>query len=420
MNFLPSILAVTERFPAPDFKSGHSLPQTQTSAVTPAFWQVVDIVALTLALSLAAWFVFGKRSRKWVVGLTIASVLYFGFWRKGCVCPVGSIQNVAFAAGGHGYALPWVVAAYFLLPLLFTLFYGRVFCSGVCPLGAVQDLVLFKPVQVPRWVEAPLGILAWAYLGLAVLMAAVGSDFVICRYDPFVSFFRLSGPTHMLIIGAGLLVLSMFVGRVYCRFLCPYSVLLRLLAPFSRRQVSITPTQCTSCRLCEKACPFGAIRYPSKDKRASSSRFPALIGIPAMSLAFALLGYMSSGTMSRVDFTVRLADAVRHEQAANVKDSAEETKAFRGTGKQVEQLYEEAALIGHRFAVGTPIFGAFLGLVIGTRVFSRGGKGHDIYRADAASCVACTRCFAWCPSEVVREQEPPGTVESAEPELVHA
>jgi polyferredoxin len=414
-----SILAVTERFPAPDFKTGYTLPQTQTSPVTPAFWQVVDIVALTLALSLAAWFVFGKRSRKWILGLTIASVIYFGFWRKGCVCPVGSIQNVAFAAGGHGYALPWVVAAYFLLPLLFTLFYGRVFCSGVCPLGAVQDLVLFKPIQLPRWIEAPLGLLAWAYLGLAVLMAAVGSDFVICRYDPFVSFFRLSGATHMLLIGGTLLVLSMFIGRVYCRFFCPYSVLLRLLAPFSRRQVSITPTQCTSCRLCEKACPFGAIRYPSKDKHRSPSRLPALIGIPATTIAFAFLGYLSSRTMSRVDFTVRLADLVRHEQSAGLQNTTEETKAFRGTGRQIEQLYDSAALIGHRFAIGTPIFGAFLGLVIGTRIFSRGGKPHDIYRADSASCVACTRCFAWCPAEVAIEQLP-SIAQTPEPELVPA
>jgi hypothetical protein len=117
---------------------------------------------------------------------------------------------------------------------------------------------------------------------------------------------------------------------------------------------------------------------------------------------------------------VRLADAVRLEQATGVKDSTEETKAFRGMGKQVEQLYESAALIGHRFAVGTPIFGAWLGLVIGARIFTRGGKQHDIYRADAASCLACTRCFAWCPAEVDREQGPPFTVEAAEPELVHA
>src|SRR5579862_2228904 len=128
------LLATVERFPAPDFHNGYVMPRTQVSALPSAFWQGVDIAALALALGLAAWIVLKKRSRKWVVGLTVASVLYFGFWRKGCVCPVGSIQNVAFAIGGHGYALPWVVAAYFVLPLLFALFYGRVFCSGVCPL----------------------------------------------------------------------------------------------------------------------------------------------------------------------------------------------------------------------------------------------------------------------------------------------
>jgi NosR/NirI family nitrous oxide reductase transcriptional regulator len=404
MHVLPFILAVVERFPAPDFHNGYALPKTQTSPVPSAVWQAVDILVLAAALSLAAWFVIGKRSRKWVIGLTVASVLYFGFWRTGCVCPVGSIQNVAFAAGGHGYALPWVVAAYFLLPLLFALFYGRVFCSGVCPLGAVQDLVLFKPLPVPRWVEEPLGMLAWAYLGLAVLMAAVGSDFVICRYDPFVSFFRMSGPTHMLVIGGLLLVASMFVGRVYCRFLCPYSVLLRMLSPFSRRQVSITPTHCTNCRLCETACPFGAIRVPSK-VRDHPSRWPALVGAPAVAGAFALFGFLASGAMARVDFTVRLADAVRQEQVSGIANPGEEMRAFRGSGRQAEQLFESAALIRHRFDLGTPIFGAWLGLVVASRMFA-GGKKREHYRADPAACVACTRCFAWCPAQVGSQLKP--------------
>ena len=38
-------------------------------------------------------------------------------------------------------AVPLAVVAFFALPLVFALFFGRTFCAAVCPLGAVQELV---------------------------------------------------------------------------------------------------------------------------------------------------------------------------------------------------------------------------------------------------------------------------------------
>ena len=396
-----------QRFPAPDFRSGYSLPQTQTPRLPWAGWQAVDVLMLATALSLAAWFVLKKRSRAWTLGLTIGSLLYFGFWRKGCICPVGSIQNVAWAAAGHGYALPWTVAAFFLLPLLFSLYFGRVFCSGVCPLGAAQDLVLFKPLRVPTWLESALGLGAWAYLGLAVLFASAGSDFVICRYDPFVGFFRLGGPAHMLVAGALLLILCMFIGRAYCRFLCPYSVPLRLLAPFARKQVSITPTNCIDCRLCEQSCPFGAIRYPSPKQTARRQRMSrrfaltAAAAAPALIIAFAILAYPARNSLARLDFTVRLAEQVTREQTSSALIQSDEVKAFHATGQSTQQLYAAAEAIQRRFTWGAPIFGAWIGLAIWARLIAPiFRRRRSDYHADASACVACARCFASCPAEL--------------------
>jgi ferredoxin len=396
---------VVERFPAPDFHSGYVLPQTQQP---PTPWQgqaVVDVVLLAAALGLSVWAVFVKRSRKIVVAISVGCLFYFGFWRKGCICPVGSIQNVALAAGGTGYALPWPVAVYFLLPLLFCLFWGRVFCAGVCPLGAAQDLVLFKPLQLPAWLEKSLGLFAWAYLGLAVLLAATGSDFVICRYDPFVSFFRRSGTMQMLIVGGIFVGTSMFVGRAYCRFFCPYGILLRLLAPLSRRQVSITPTHCTNCRLCEKSCAFGAIRIPAAPRLITAPRAPRVVaacwaGVLLLAAILAFLGYRAAPTIARMDFTVRLADQIHREEIARTPNTSDETRNFRSGGQTIAQLDAQAGAIEKRFANGSPILGAFLGLVIGAVLAAALlRKGRSEFQADPAACVACTRCFSWCPEE---------------------
>ena len=169
------------------------------------------------------------RSRTGLFLLSIVSLAWLGFWRKGCVCPIGAIQNVTQALFDKDYAAGGLVIAIFVLPLVFTLFFGRSFCASVCPLGAVQELVAVRPVQVPTWIDHALGLLAYVYLGAAVLFAATGSAWIICRYDPFVGLFRLTSSASMLALSAAFLGVGLFIGRPYCRWLCPYGAILALL-----------------------------------------------------------------------------------------------------------------------------------------------------------------------------------------------
>ena len=191
-------------------------------------FQYLDVVVLAACLGMASWLIYKRRSRKGLMALSIFSLLYFGFWRKGCVCSIGSLQNVSLALCDRSYAVPLGVVAFFVLPLAVALFAGRSFCAGVCPHGALQDLVLLKPVKLPPWLEQALSVLPYIYLGAGVLFAATGSAFIICQYDPFVPIFRISGRALMVLSGVALLLLGVFVGRPYCRFLCPYGALLKL------------------------------------------------------------------------------------------------------------------------------------------------------------------------------------------------
>jgi polyferredoxin len=208
------------------------------------------------------WIVLKRRNRRWFVALTVASVAYFGFYREGCVCPIGSIQNVTVSLTDPRYHIPIVVTATFFLPLVVAVFFGRAFCGGVCALGSIQELVLLKPVTVPRRLDQALGWLKWIYLAAAIWFAIQpldSRDFVICRFDPFVGFFRKTGPPHMLFIGGAFLAAGIFIGRPYCRWLCPYGGLLAWFSRLARRGVSITPDKELDCGLCAEACPYGAI-----------------------------------------------------------------------------------------------------------------------------------------------------------------
>lgn len=246
---------------------GYETPPVQRPLPRAHWQELVDLAVLCVALIICTWLVLSRRSRKWLVPLVIGCLLYFGLYREGCVCPIGAIQNVVVALTDPRFAISYVVIAIFFLPLVAAVLFGRVFCGGVCPLGAIQELVLIRPVQVPRRVDRALGMLKWVYLLLAIWFAARPfaenpsevRDFIICRFDPFVGFFRFTGPTHMLLIGGGLLVIGLFVGRPYCRYLCPYGALLSLLSRLSWRGVTITPDKELDCGLCEEACPYGAI-----------------------------------------------------------------------------------------------------------------------------------------------------------------
>ena len=245
-----------------DIGEGYVTPSVQQPTPRAAWWSVVDAIVLLVTLSLATWIVLARRSRSGIVVLTIGCLIYFGFYRKGCVCPIGAIQNVAVALTDGQYVIPVVVIVFFFLPLIFALLFGRVFCGGVCPLGGIQDLVMLKPVQVPRRLDRVLGLLKYVYLIAAVYLAilpATDRDFIICRFDPFVGFFRMTGPGYMLIAGGVLLGLGVFVGRPYCRYLCPYGALLAIVSRLSWRGVTITPDKELDCGLCTEACPLGAI-----------------------------------------------------------------------------------------------------------------------------------------------------------------
>lgn len=241
---------------------GYVTPPVQRPRPRAAAWQIADVVLMGLALGLAAWLALRRRQRGGLVALTVACLLYFGFYREGCVCPIGSTQNVAVALVDPSYAVPHYVIALFVLPLAAALFFGRVFCAGVCPLGAIQELMLLKPVLVPARLDKALGWLKWIYLGVALYYAvlpAVERDFLICRFDPFVGLFRFTGAAWLLLVGGAFLVAGIFVGRPYCRWLCPYGALLSAFSRYAWKPFSITPDRELDCGLCQSACPYGAI-----------------------------------------------------------------------------------------------------------------------------------------------------------------
>lgn len=401
------VLFAQDRFPRPEFESGHVYPTNQMPTQRAPGWEYFDVVVLIGALIVTTWLALKKRSRQGLVWMSVFSLAYFGFYRHGCICAVGSVQNVSLALFNQGYSIPLSALLFFTIPLLFALAYGRVFCAGVCPLGAIQELTGIRPVKLPKAVEVILASVPFIYLGIAILFASTNSQFIICRYDPFVGIFRLDAPYTMIIFGVLLLLAGIFVNRPYCRFLCPYGVLLNIFSRFAGRHLTITPAECTNCRLCEEVCPYDAI-IPSdteqkrEEPEKSRKRFILyFLLVPLFAAGGAFLLHNLAPALSGANSTVRLAREIRAEKKSGIESALKDVVAFKESGKTESVLFGEEELIIRRFINASPWAGAFLGISLGIGMisFTIRSKRYE-YKPHQGKCYSCGRCFKFCPIKV--------------------
>jgi ferredoxin len=414
--FWPGLALMAEnRFPKPEFSTGYVMPQTTTPmpyALPEWSWSLL----LLLVLVLTGLVVYRWRSHKGQIALVLGSLLLFGFLRYGCICSVGSLQNIAAAMGDSTFPLNWVTVIFFGLPLLTALFFGRLFCGAACPFGAIQELVHWRTLKVPRLIDRLLRLLPVVYLALAVLLAMSQTAFVICKFDPFVAMFRFNGSWQMVLAGAILLLIGVFISRPYCRYLCPYGVLLRWCAMLSPRKVSISPDTCINCRLCETACPNDAIVYPAAPKQ-EEPRQQAVKGmkqILGLTPAIVAIGYVA-GTilapwLASFNPDVALYQALQQHAAGGGADATDQVTAFLSTGQSLETLAGRAAEIQRFFWHGGGLAGAFLGLMLVAELvlLSRRNESKE-YSVRGSECYCCSRCYAACPVPKKPEKVPDKT-----------
>lgn len=416
-----SVLFLVARFPKPDFTSGYQYPDVVHGMPWEQFWSWIDVVLMAALMSLAAWAVHRRPSRRMLMAAGIVSVLYFGFFRTGCVCSIGSIQNVVLALADHTYRLPLVVVFIFLLPLVFALFFGRVFCAGVCPMGALQELVNVRNFRISRAVASALEFFPWIWLAFAILYAATRSRFIICRFDPLVPIFRLGGDVGMIVFGASLLVLSVVVGRPFCRFLCPYGALLGVVSSVARRRVRVTKKECINCTLCHNACPVDAIRAPYANKggerRTAGVRrvLMYLVLLPLFTVGGGWLLSSRSDTLSiahRDVYLYTLLQAGPDGQPSGAgaesdvaKDSADageaaEVEAFHEMGRSLADLEASVADVRDAYRRWAWLAGALIGFVLGCKLIRLSVKRtRKTYEVEPSACVACGKCFGYCPQK---------------------
>lgn len=186
--------------------------------------------------------------------------------------PIAALMNLKyFVDTGR---IPEVHPAGFFLLLAFlgmSLVLRKSFCSWLCPIGTISEWLwqggqeLFgRTWQLPRWLDIPLRSLKYILMALFVYVVVIMSADEIAGFlsSPYgliadvkmLDFFRHMGQTAAAVI-AFLVVASVFVKNVWCRYLCPYGALMGLVALASPTGIRRTPEACIDCNKCARACP---------------------------------------------------------------------------------------------------------------------------------------------------------------------
>ncbi|MGB9176144.1 MAG: 4Fe-4S binding protein [Methanoregula sp.] len=190
----------------------------------------------------------GVMNRKIALGAAALGALA-GFVFLAPIMPLelGGIVNVLSGASALTPGIIVISAV-----ILVTLLVGRTFCGQICPVGSLQELAYEIPVK--KFVIRHTEILE--LVRLAVFLVTVIAAIYLIDLMAITGLYDLFSLTISagLVIAAGIILLSVFLYRPVCRIICPFGVLFSLFAEFSLFRLKRTET-CIHCKKCEKACP---------------------------------------------------------------------------------------------------------------------------------------------------------------------
>jgi len=223
----------------------------------PPIW-TTGFIAYAAVILLVPALLFLKRSRRARAIILLGSLAYFGFLQAACPSPTGAIEMALIHIGDRAPILMYLLKiGIVVIPALL---FGRYFCGWICPKGAIQEY-LYRPrlaLRIPGKVDRALKYGKYVMLVLLILAPLVRHYRLYRAIGPFKVIFNLGGSTGLVIFLGAVLVASVFISRPFCRYLCPLGALLGIISRISPFRMRVLQS-CSSCGLCARSCPVGAI-----------------------------------------------------------------------------------------------------------------------------------------------------------------
>jgi polyferredoxin len=198
-------------------------------------------------------------------------------------------------------------SAGFIVVILLTALFGRVYCSTICPVGTFQDVVIFLRRKFSRKKRfrylQPRPVIRVTILLAMIITVVAGTTILVNLLDPFSNFGRMitnlvrpavigvnnlavsvMGTGHSsflkpvdlkkvsllplffsLVFMGVLLFFSLTRGRQYCNLICPVGTLLGYLSKISLFRIKLDKALCNRCGACLAVCKAGCIDVRSRE-----------------------------------------------------------------------------------------------------------------------------------------------------------
>ena len=223
--------------------------------------QAPDLLLFS-AFATLAMISFLRKSEPLKYVTLVASVALLGVYGSQLI----SITNVLGALTGtvplHVESLAF--SALVIFTIVTTVLWGRVYCGRICAFGALTQLIdAIVParfqIEIPPAIEKRASLIKYIVLFGAITWYLLTHENGFYRYiEPF-WMFSFNASTALWVGLIVLLIASVFVRNLYCRFLCPLGAALGIVSKLSVFKIKRW-SECSTCRLCEKACEWGAIQ----------------------------------------------------------------------------------------------------------------------------------------------------------------
>ncbi|MEA3558408.1 MAG: 4Fe-4S binding protein [Candidatus Thermoplasmatota archaeon] len=215
--------------------------------------KVVGMVYAVVALAILVYLFLSNRFNRKIgyVFLVISSIV--GFLVFAPMFPHQFQLLVLRDTDSLGAPIPMVLVG-LLLFIAVTFVFGRLFCGYICPIGAVQELIYLLPVKKFKIKNKAIPIVFRGVFTAGLIISGLLFSIGILRYTGVSDFFNLNVSSIFFYIFPILLLISIFVYRPFCRFLCPYGVFLSLASSIGIFKLRRND-RCIECGKCETACP---------------------------------------------------------------------------------------------------------------------------------------------------------------------
>ena len=186
--------------------------------------------------------------------------------------PISSFMSFyLFLVTGNVHAAHPAGFFIFFAIILVSLVFGKSFCSWLCPVGFLSELIgdfgkkfFKKNIKLPKFLDYPLRSIKYLLLGFlfysvfflmstTALQAFLDSPYNLVADIKMYHFFADISRFSLIVIGI-LFLLSIVLRGFWCRYLCPYGALLGITSLLSPNKIKRNPVSCIDCGLCNKAC----------------------------------------------------------------------------------------------------------------------------------------------------------------------